>query len=218
LKASILSPLPSPQLELVLLELPPGKASWAKARSHQGQECHLVLQGVIRAYYGEKVYRLEEGATILWDGTVPHRMENIGDTDAQLLIALMPPAFLSHEHSEDAPASDRNPVGQRRAVRVGADKPGESWQELQERGRCSSAIAGLSWRRAVNPLSIAGTAKRFLGPRKRACRRWTRGERLSMDAPTAAWPYTYHGRCVALSNSVAFWTPWAGNIGRYIAG
>jgi transcriptional regulator with XRE-family HTH domain len=109
LKASILSPVPSPHLELVLLELPPGKVSWAKSRSHEGQECHLVLKGTIRAYYGEKHYLLEEGDSILWDGTVPHRMENVGETGAQLLITLTPPAFLSHEHSEETDAGDRNP-------------------------------------------------------------------------------------------------------------
>jgi transcriptional regulator with XRE-family HTH domain len=109
LKASMLSPLPSRQLELVLLELPPGTVSWAKARAHEGQECHLVLQGMIRASYGDKTYRLEEGATIVWDGSVPHRMENIGDTEAHLLIALTPPAFWSHEHSEEAGAGERQP-------------------------------------------------------------------------------------------------------------
>jgi len=99
LRASMLSPLPPQQLELVLLEIPPGKVSWAKSRSHEGQECHLVLQGTIRAYYGEEVYLLQQGDNILWDGTVPHRMENVGGSEAKLLIALTPPAFLPLEPS-----------------------------------------------------------------------------------------------------------------------
>jgi transcriptional regulator with XRE-family HTH domain len=109
LKASILSPLPHQQLELVVLDLPAGKVSWTKSRSHEGQECHLVLKGRVRAYYGEKTYLLEEGATIVWDGTVPHRMENVGDTEAQLLIALTPPAFLSVDHSEEVEVDERTP-------------------------------------------------------------------------------------------------------------
>jgi transcriptional regulator with XRE-family HTH domain len=124
LKAAILSPLPHQQLELVLLELPPRKVSWAKSRSHEGQECHLVVKGTIRAYYGEKTYLLEEGATILWDGTVPHRMENVGDTEAQLLIALTPPAFLSVDYSEEGEAgecmpSQREPRRQRAGGQAG---------------------------------------------------------------------------------------------------
>jgi transcriptional regulator with XRE-family HTH domain len=94
--ASLVSPLLSRELELVVLDLPRGTVSWPQSRSHEGQECHLVLRGTIRAYYGDESYLLEEGDSILWDGTVPHRMENVGDGAAQLLIALAPAAFLGH--------------------------------------------------------------------------------------------------------------------------
>lgn len=96
LRASLLSPLPSQHLELVLLDLPRGTVSWPQSRSHEGQECHLVLRGTIRAYYGDESYLLEAGDSLLWDGIVPHRMENVSDSDAQLLIALAPAAFLGH--------------------------------------------------------------------------------------------------------------------------
>jgi transcriptional regulator with XRE-family HTH domain len=103
--ASLVSPLLSQQLELVVLNLPHGMVSWPQSRSHEGQECHLVLCGTIRAYYGEESYLLDEGDSILWDGTVPHRMENVGDGAAQLLIALAPPAFLGHADDERAQGS-----------------------------------------------------------------------------------------------------------------
>jgi transcriptional regulator with XRE-family HTH domain len=105
LQASILSPLPSRNLEVVLLDLPPGKEAWTKRRFHEGQECHVVLKGTVRAYYGEESYRLEEGDSILWDGMAPHRMENIGGEEAQILIALTPPAFLPLESAAEAKAS-----------------------------------------------------------------------------------------------------------------
>ena len=110
LRASFLSPFPSQHLELVLLELPPGKVAWIKSRSHEGQECRLVVKGTIRAYYGEKTYLLEEGDSILWNGTVPHRIENVGDSDAHLLIALTPPGYLPLEHSEEPEAAERMPT------------------------------------------------------------------------------------------------------------
>jgi transcriptional regulator with XRE-family HTH domain len=47
----LLSPLPPQHLELALLELPPGAVSWSTAHSHEGQQCHLVLQGTVRADY-----------------------------------------------------------------------------------------------------------------------------------------------------------------------
>jgi transcriptional regulator with XRE-family HTH domain len=135
LKASIVSPLPHRQLELVLLDLPPGKVSWAKARSHEGQECHLVLMGRVRAYYGEKTYVLDEGDSILWDGIIPHRMENIGDTGAQLLIALTPPAFLSLEHTGEVDAGERHPTQPQGRRPEGDGHPGGSPRQAPRRKR-----------------------------------------------------------------------------------
>jgi transcriptional regulator with XRE-family HTH domain len=105
LQASILSPLPSRTLELVLLHLPPEKEAWTKQQFHDGQECHLVLKGIVRAHYGEESYVLEEGDSILWDGMAPHCMENIGQGEVQILIALTPPAFLPLEPIAEAKAT-----------------------------------------------------------------------------------------------------------------
>ena len=58
----------SRHLELALFELPPGAVSWSTARAHAGQQCHLLLQGTVRADYGDNTYRLEEGDSILWEG------------------------------------------------------------------------------------------------------------------------------------------------------
>jgi transcriptional regulator with XRE-family HTH domain len=100
-RLSLLSPLPSQHLELALLELPPGAVSWSSARAPEGQQCHLVWHGTIRADYGDYTYRLEEGDSILWNGTLPYRLENIGNNEAQLLIA-MAPASLWKQAREDA--------------------------------------------------------------------------------------------------------------------
>jgi transcriptional regulator with XRE-family HTH domain len=102
LRASILSPLPSRHLELVLLELPPGGASWVKGQFHDGHECHLVMQGKVRASYGGESYLLGEGDSIFWDGTAPHRLENVGEEVAQVVVALTPPAFLPLEQIDAA--------------------------------------------------------------------------------------------------------------------
>ena len=97
LRASILSPLPSHYLELVLLEIPPGGMSWRKGQFHDGHECHLVVQGKVRALYGGQCYLLDTGDSIFWDGAAPHGLENVGDEVAQIVIALAPPAFLPLE-------------------------------------------------------------------------------------------------------------------------
>jgi transcriptional regulator with XRE-family HTH domain len=106
---SLLSPLPSRHLELALFELPPGAVSWSTARSHAGQQCHLLVQGTVRADYGDHTYRLEEGDSILWEGTLPYRLENIGTNEARLLIATAP-ASLWKQAEEEASHGTAAPI------------------------------------------------------------------------------------------------------------
>jgi mannose-6-phosphate isomerase-like protein (cupin superfamily) len=51
----------------------------------------------VRAYYGGESYLLDAGDSIFWDGTAPHRLENVGNEVAQIVMALTPPAFLPLE-------------------------------------------------------------------------------------------------------------------------
>lgn len=106
---SFLSPRPPQHLELALLELPPGAVFWSTSRAHAGQQCHLVWQGTIRADYGPHTYRLEEGDSILWEGTLPYRLENIGTNEARLLIATAP-ASLWQDAGEEASNGVATPV------------------------------------------------------------------------------------------------------------
>jgi transcriptional regulator with XRE-family HTH domain len=106
---SLLSPLSSQHLELVLYELPPGAVSWSTARSHAGQQCHLLLQGTVRADYGDKTYRLEEGDSILWEGTLPYRLENIGPNEARLLSATAPASLWQQAEAEASKGMSRPP-------------------------------------------------------------------------------------------------------------
>jgi transcriptional regulator with XRE-family HTH domain len=106
---SLLSPRSSPHLELALCVLPPGAVSWSTARSHAGQQCHLVVQGTVRADYGDTTYRLDEGDSILWEGTLPYRLENIGTNEARLLIATAP-ASLWQQAEEEASHGTATPA------------------------------------------------------------------------------------------------------------
>jgi transcriptional regulator with XRE-family HTH domain len=105
---SLLSPLPSRHLELALFELPPGAVSWSTARSHAGQQCHLLLQGTVRADYGDNTYRLEEGDSILWEGTLPYRLENIGPNEVRLLIATAPASLWQQAEEEASKGMSRS--------------------------------------------------------------------------------------------------------------
>ncbi len=97
-----LSPLAPRHLEMALLELPHGAVSWSTACAQEGQQCYLVLQGTVRIDYGNNTYRLEEGDSILWDGTMPYRLENIGDQEARLLITMAPAALWKQAEEESS--------------------------------------------------------------------------------------------------------------------
>jgi transcriptional regulator with XRE-family HTH domain len=106
---ALLTPLPAQHLELALLALPPGAVSWSTTRSHAGQQCHVLLQGTVRADYGDHTYGLEEGDSILWEGTRPYRLENIGPSEARLLIATAP-ASLWQQAEEEASHGTATPI------------------------------------------------------------------------------------------------------------
>ncbi len=106
---ALLSPRSSRHLEVALCALPCGAVSWSTACPHAGQQCHLLLQGTVRADYGDHTYHLEEGDSILWEGTRPYRLENIGTTEARLLIATAP-ASLWKQAEEEASNGTATPA------------------------------------------------------------------------------------------------------------
>jgi transcriptional regulator with XRE-family HTH domain len=86
---------PGRQIEMVILEIPVGYTAGGRNHLHDGEECHYILSGEIRAVQGERVYLLKEGDSYHWDGSVPHRVENAGRKLARILIARTPPGFLT---------------------------------------------------------------------------------------------------------------------------
>ena len=85
---------PNRHLELLLLEIPAGYTAGGRTHSHEGEECHWVLEGTITAVQGDRRFELDEGDSFHWDGSVPHRIENHGARPAKLLVARTPPGFL----------------------------------------------------------------------------------------------------------------------------
>jgi transcriptional regulator with XRE-family HTH domain len=74
-------------LRLMSVEFPPG-ASMGEANAHQGEECHLVLEGKVLAEQGEDSVILEEGDSFSWNASVPHFVKNISDKKAVVLVAV----------------------------------------------------------------------------------------------------------------------------------
>lgn len=76
-------------LKMLKVELQTGSSiGEGKSHSHEGIECHLVLQGRVIAKQGEDSEILEEGDSFSWHGCVPHVVKNIGDKPAVILISI----------------------------------------------------------------------------------------------------------------------------------
>jgi transcriptional regulator with XRE-family HTH domain len=54
--------------------------------AHSGDEHHVVLTGRVRVTQGDTTEELGPGDYLLWDATVPHDVEQVGDEPATLLI------------------------------------------------------------------------------------------------------------------------------------
>lgn len=73
-------------LRLMMIEIPAGMPDNGES-VHEGVECHMVLKGKVRVSQGEDEYTLEEGDTFSWQACVPHKVTNIGEESAVILIA-----------------------------------------------------------------------------------------------------------------------------------
>jgi quercetin dioxygenase-like cupin family protein len=75
-------------LRIKRVEFPPGASTGDAPHAHEGEECHLVLEGKILAEQGEDSVILEEGDSFSWNASVPHFVKNIGEERAVVLIAI----------------------------------------------------------------------------------------------------------------------------------
>ena len=102
---------PNRNLEMLLVEIPIGYTAGGRTHSHEGEECHWVLEGTITAIQDDQRFVLDEGDSFHWDGSVPHRIENHGPKVAKLLVARTPPGFLNVTFYEAHPdGTDNQPA------------------------------------------------------------------------------------------------------------
>ncbi|MBS1661968.1 MAG: helix-turn-helix transcriptional regulator [Bacteroidetes bacterium] len=74
--------------DVVLLELKK-KAGRKQMIRTDAFECKYVLQGDIEYQVNDEVFTLHEGDTLFFDGRAPHRLKNIGDTEALMLVVYL---------------------------------------------------------------------------------------------------------------------------------
>ncbi|MBM7566267.1 helix-turn-helix domain-containing protein [Paenibacillus sacheonensis] len=80
-----------------IVTFPPGASTGIAPHAHEGEEVHLVIKGRIYAEQGEDGAEFEEGDSFSWNACTPHRVRNIGEETAIVLIAI----YTESENGQD---------------------------------------------------------------------------------------------------------------------
>ena len=70
------------------------EASTSRWYKHDGEEIHLILNGEIEYWVGERKFVMREGDTLWHRSDLPHRAKNIGKGKAIYLTVGTPPTFM----------------------------------------------------------------------------------------------------------------------------
>ncbi len=58
---------------------------------HEGEEFVYVLKGEVEVRVGQNENQLKKGETLHFDSSIPHKLRNVGDEEAKLLVVLYTP-------------------------------------------------------------------------------------------------------------------------------
>lgn len=90
----LLSPDTSRNMEFLMITLDPGETNTTDGLlTHKGEECGVVISGTMQVQLGDETYVLEEGDSIYFKSTIPHRFKNVGDKPVMAVWVDFPPMF-----------------------------------------------------------------------------------------------------------------------------
>ncbi len=89
----LLTPDLNRKIEFLRIILNRDEASTEDLIGHVGEECGIVIKGRLAVIFENVEYILEEGDSISFDSTKPHKYVNIGDTESISIWAMTPPSF-----------------------------------------------------------------------------------------------------------------------------
>jgi transcriptional regulator with XRE-family HTH domain len=83
----------SKKMSLMIGSLAPGGATSEGLLNHPGEECLLVQKGTLTVYVGSEELNVEEGDSLYFDSSVPHRLCNCRDEECKFYLIITPPKF-----------------------------------------------------------------------------------------------------------------------------
>ena len=90
----MLTPKPLHELEVFVGELEPGGSTGEEQYAHgNSEELFVVLRGSVRLELGDELHELDEGDSIDYRSSTPHRISNAGDELAEVMWIISPPSY-----------------------------------------------------------------------------------------------------------------------------
>jgi transcriptional regulator with XRE-family HTH domain len=90
----LLTPRPLENLEVFTAEFVPGGSTGDEPYTHgDSEELVVVLAGSIQLQLGERLFELEQGDSIDYLSSTPHRVVNVGGDVAEVMWVISPPSY-----------------------------------------------------------------------------------------------------------------------------
>ena len=90
----LLTPRPLQHLEVFVGELDPGGSTGAEPYAHgDSEELFVVLAGSVQLELGGELHELEQGDSIDYRSSTPHRAANVGEERAEVMWIISPPSY-----------------------------------------------------------------------------------------------------------------------------
>lgn len=89
----LLSPDLNHEMEVVQVTLKPGSSTYEEPISHKGEEFIFILSGIMEIQLAHEIFVLDEGDSIYFMGSIPHKTTNISSEDLVFISAITPPHF-----------------------------------------------------------------------------------------------------------------------------
>ncbi|MBS0124047.1 cupin domain-containing protein [Thetidibacter halocola] len=80
-------------LQMLHETYPPGADTGPDMLEHEGEECGIVISGIIEVTVADQIRVLNPGDGYLFDSRLPHRFRNIGGAVCVIVSACTPPSF-----------------------------------------------------------------------------------------------------------------------------
>ena len=89
----LLTPSLQRSLQILMIRAPVGTTHGDETISHEGEECGIVLKGIMELTVDDETFTVETGDSIYFDASKPHSWRSAGREELEVIFVMTPPHF-----------------------------------------------------------------------------------------------------------------------------